>query len=76
MAAIVVRDLEDDVKERIKARAAEKGVSMEAEVRAILTESVAPRSLLDLTRECMGSDWEGIDIELPSRADRDDPVLD
>ena len=38
MAQLVVRNLEDDVKERLQARAKSKGRSLEAEVRNILTE--------------------------------------
>jgi plasmid stability protein len=36
MAQIVVRNLEDDVKEKLRRRAAAHGCSMEEEVRAIL----------------------------------------
>jgi plasmid stability protein len=36
MAQILVRDIEDDVKERLQRRAARHGHSMEAEVRDIL----------------------------------------
>ena len=42
MAAISIRDLDDDVPERLRIRAAANGRSMEAEVRAILTEAVRP----------------------------------
>lgn len=40
MAAISVRDLDDEVAARLKVRAARHGRSMEAEVRAILTGAV------------------------------------
>ncbi len=40
MAAISVRDLDEDVAGRLKVRAARHGRSMEAEVRAILTDAV------------------------------------
>ena len=40
MARILVRDLEDDVKERLQRRARRHGRSMEAEVRAILKAAV------------------------------------
>ena len=36
MAQLIVRDLEDDVKERLQRRAKQHGHSMEAEVREIL----------------------------------------
>lgn len=41
MATLTIRDLDDEVRRRLRVRAAEKGVSMEAEVRAILTDAVA-----------------------------------
>lgn len=40
MAQILVRDIEDDVQERLQRRAARHGRSMEAEVRDILSDSV------------------------------------
>jgi plasmid stability protein len=40
MAQLVVRNLEDDVKERLRARAATHGHSMEEEVREILRDAV------------------------------------
>jgi Plasmid stability protein len=41
MATLTVRDLDDSVRDRLRVRAAHHGRSMEAEVRAILTEAVA-----------------------------------
>jgi plasmid stability protein len=41
MSALSIRDLDDKVKERLRIRAARHGRSMEAEVRAILTDAVA-----------------------------------
>jgi plasmid stability protein len=40
MAQIIVRDVDDDVKERLRQRAAQHGQSMEAEVRDILRNAV------------------------------------
>jgi plasmid stability protein len=40
LAQIIVRDIEDDVKERLQRRAARHGRSMEAEVRDILRNAV------------------------------------
>jgi len=40
VAQIVVRDIEDELKERLQRRAAEHGRSMEAEVRDILRDAV------------------------------------
>jgi antitoxin FitA len=48
MAQIIVRDIEDDVKERLQRRAARHGHSMEAEIRDILRnvvkEDICPAS--------------------------------
>jgi antitoxin FitA len=41
MAQLLVRNLDDDVKARLRVLAAEHGHSMEAEVRAILRRAVA-----------------------------------
>lgn len=41
MATLTVRDLDDALKARLRVRAAENGRSMEAEVRAILAETLA-----------------------------------
>jgi antitoxin FitA len=41
MAQLVVRKIDDDVKERLRQRAARHGRSMEEEVRVILSEAVA-----------------------------------
>lgn len=39
MAVLTIRNLPDDVRDRLRLRAARAGRSMEAEVRAILTEA-------------------------------------
>ena len=41
MAQLVVRKIEDDVKERLRQRAARHGRSMEEEIRVILSDAVA-----------------------------------
>ena len=48
MASITIRNLDDDLKRRLRVRAAERGRSMEEEVRDILREVVSaepPRNL-------------------------------
>lgn len=42
VATIIVRDLDDEVRDRLRVRAAQNGRSMEAEARAILAEAVSP----------------------------------
>ncbi|MCX0271226.1 toxin-antitoxin system [Nocardia zapadnayensis] len=46
MASITIRDLDRDVKERLRRRAAVHGRSMEAEARDILAAAVRPTRLL------------------------------
>ena len=41
MATITIRDLPDDVRDKLRVRAAKRGVSMESEVRLILAAAVA-----------------------------------
>ena len=60
MASITIRNLDDDVKTRLRVRAAERGRSMEEEVRVILREAVdagyaTPKDLAKFTRECFAS---------------------
>jgi plasmid stability protein len=45
MAQILVRDIDNDVKERLQRRAARHGRSMEAEVRDILRDSVKDEAI-------------------------------
>jgi plasmid stability protein len=40
MATLTIRDLDDEIRDKLRVRAAQKGVSMEAEVRAILADAV------------------------------------
>jgi len=47
VATLTIRGLDDDVRERLRARAAEHGRSMEAEIRAILTSAVTAPSGLE-----------------------------
>jgi plasmid stability protein len=44
MATLVIRDLDDEVKARLRVQAAEHGRSMEAEARAILAAAVRGRA--------------------------------
>ncbi|HMD45190.1 MAG TPA: Arc family DNA-binding protein [Acidimicrobiales bacterium] len=70
MAALSIRDLDDDVREKLRVRAARHGRSMEAEVRCILAEAVAEPtagSLFDVLITRFGS-LGGVDLELPDRS--------
>ena len=73
MAAISVRDLNEDVAARLKVRAARHGRSMEAEVRAILTDILAGGeddrpNLPQAIRERF-ADIGGVELEIPPRRD-------
>lgn len=73
MAAISVRDLNEDVAARLKVRAARHGRSMEAEVRAILTESLAGgeddrQNLGQVIRERF-AELGGVELDIPARED-------
>ena len=68
MAAITVRNLDDDVQRRIKQRAALNNRSMEAEARAILSAAVAPRSFVEAWLD-LAAAHRGLELEQPRRAD-------
>ena len=77
MATITIRNLDDDVKTRLRVRAAENHRSMEEEVRIILRDAVkdgrtGPRDLEKFTRECFAS-LGGVELELPPRGPMRDP---
>jgi antitoxin FitA len=42
MAQVIIRNLDDDVVQRLKARAGRKGRSLEAELREVLTTAAKP----------------------------------
>ena len=69
MASITIRKLDDDVKERLRVRAARAGRSMEEEARAILGNALKGLDgpgLLALADELFGKK-RGADLELPPR---------
>ena len=71
MAAVTIRSLDDSVKERLRARAASHGRSMEAEAREILTDAVSDRSDAEgllLTVLNRFGEAGGVDVELPTRS--------
>ncbi len=71
VAAVSIRDLDDQVKERLRVRAARHGRSMEAEIRAILADAVSESStsegLFTALLDRFG-DIGGVELELPPRA--------
>ena len=80
MASFTVRDIDDDVKTRLRVRAAANGRSIEEEARSILRDAVgrkpAPRNLASIIRSHFGSS-NGVDLELPPReSGREPPSFD
>jgi len=59
MARITIRNLEDEIKQRLRIRAAERGCSMEEEARDILRrvmgEGAPPRNLARRSRQLLVS---------------------
>ena len=70
MAQLLVRDLPDDVKKRLKKRAEDHGRSLEAEVRAILSEASAIQPATKLPdREALGTKLARLQAENPIPAE-------
>ena len=72
MGSITIRNLDDDVKRRLRVRAAEHGRSMEEEAREILRQVVTrPIPLRDLGQSIHSRFAEvgGIDLPQPKRSE-------
>jgi len=67
---VSIRDLDEDVKERLRVRAARHGRSMEAEIRIILADAVSEpavsKGLFTTLLDRFG-DLGGVDLDLPPR---------
>lgn len=77
VAAITVRNIDDKVRDRLRTRAAANGRSMEAEVRAILTDAVetpAPDRLGTRIHVRFGRSSGTADLVLPVRTEGPRPV--
>lgn len=77
MATMTIRKLDEDLKARLRMRAARHGQSMEEEARSILrsvleAEPLTGQSLVDSIRE-MVAPYGGIELELPVRGPQRDP---
>lgn len=70
MATITIRNLDEQLKHRLKLRAARHGRSMESEAREILRAAInepdAPDNLVDALRRRL-DELGGVDLELPPR---------
>lgn len=78
MASITVRNLDGEVKSRLRTRAAEHGRSMEEEVRVILRQAVdlepAPENLASFIHDCFAP-FGGVELELPPREPMREPPI-
>lgn len=76
MASITIRNLDDEVKIRLRIRAASHGRSMEEEARLILRDAVeqdvGPADLAAAIRERFAH-LGGVELELPSREAMPEP---
>ena len=77
MATLLIRNLDDRTKSRLRVRAAEHGRSMEEEARAILSSELTvpkPRkgSLIEGIRRIV-EPWGGIELDIPPRQTTRDP---
>ena len=79
MATMTIRNLDDDLKARLRVQAAQHGRSMEEEARSILRAALAQRVEDDSGASLYGAirarvePFGGIDLYLPSREPPRDP---
>ena len=77
MASITIRNLDDDVKSRLRMRAASHGRSMEEEARLILAEAVeretVPAKGLGTIIHELFKPYGGVELELPPREPAREP---
>ena len=79
LASLMIRNLKDDVKEKLRVRAAANGHSMEAEARAVLEAAVAEgaegkRSLGDIFDAHFGDDVRADLTEYLAKRDNEQPL--
>ena len=80
MSSITIRNLDEEVKKRLRVRAAERGRSMEEEVREILREATSDRALPRKLGDAIHSrvaDLGGVELEpFPREPMREPPTFD
>ena len=78
MASITIRNLDNDVRTRLRVRAAGNGRSMEEEVRLILREGVGrqavPKKGLETAIHELFKPFGGVELELRPRGPMRDPL--
>lgn len=77
MTTMTIRNLDTEVQRRLRVRAAERGVSMEQEVRdtlrvAVMHEEAPAVSWIDALR-AVARDFGGVELELPVREPMREP---
>ncbi len=75
MAVMTIRNLDDEVRDKLRVRAAQHGRSMEAEVRAILTEAVespVERTMIECLMELRDAGTDS-NFEIPSWVRDEEP---
>ena len=76
MASITIRNLDDDVKTRLRIRAAGNGRSMEEEARLILRAAVGPKTRTANLASAIRARFAplgGVELELPPREPAREP---
>lgn len=80
MASITIRNIDDEVKTRLRVRAAQNGRSMEEEARRILREAVRRKQDSQDLARLIGARFGplgGVELELPPREPgREPPIFD
>jgi plasmid stability protein len=77
MAAITVRGLSPETHRALRVRAAHNGRSAEAEIRAILYETVRPTMRLKIGAKLLafGRRFEGVDLNIARDAGPTEPAI-
>jgi len=73
MATLTIRDLDDEIRDQLRVRAARHGRSMEAEVRAILRDALARRQFSDGLGQRIKQRFAvlgGVELEQPERLEQ------
>ena len=80
MASLTIRNLEEDIKHRLRVRAAERGRSMEEEARTILRTAIET-NLTEVQVERLGNhihahfaELGGVELDLPERSSAPAPA--
>ncbi len=76
MADISIRNLDDEVREQLRVRAAQHGRSMEAEIRSILEDAVRSERGQSFVGQLLAAARAagGVELEIPCRVDLPRPV--